>query len=251
MDESGSEMTGGRNKDHSNLWAFSGFTFVVTLGALAIAIAALIYALRGSNANLHVDFARTTYNITLSGVCNDFPVDMIFSKKGDGEVTIEIPYFICDGTVNGTEEGLYFTLPEGYDADIDFARGSDGTTYPPFYHTYVLFCADTPEISSASNASGSARVGKPKKKSFGATVAQTCATFNDSIAYINDNTVFMGRGAPSDEFIAGTVSYGPWYGFTLKYFSTTEGTTTVSAAPPMQSGSIALATGIAVGLALI
>ncbi len=208
------------------------FGMIIAITGFALGLAALIIVLGLKNASNHASFTSTTVNMTLSGVCGNFPVSVVFGKVGS-YAHVEVPAFSCNGTTNATGEGLRFTLPSGYDADLLLPRGAYGnTTAAPYVHTYVLFCTDddVPEIAGA----------------------YTCATKNNSIAYIQGNMLVMGTKVPEDTFFAGTVSYGPLYGFTMNYYTTNSSTAPVtSAAKPLAIVTPGLALLVGLGLSLL
>lgn len=221
-----------RGNPESGFSIFTLFLMVAAFTALAIAIAALAIANKTATSSQHTNFPYTVVNVTLSGVCGDFPVSVVFSKVGR-LANVEVPAFSCNGTTNSSGEGLRFTLPSGYDADMLLARGPNGTTDLPYPAEYVLFCAEVEEPLISS--------------------AYSCTTKNNSLAYIQGNMLVMGTGVPEDAFIAGTVNYGPSYGFTISYYTTNSTLMTVTsgaAKPPVLVNGL-LAGIVALGLIVL
>jgi hypothetical protein len=218
--------------------AWHVITLLVALAALACGIAGIFLPTASNDAShLHALFTRQQLNITLAGVCGDFPVDMIFSKVGS-QAFIQVPAFLCDGTVNRSELGLRFTLPAGFDADILFARDSAGDLAVPLASIPAMWCDD---------------VGPGPGKKRTASVVAECAAFNNSLAYAIGNVVYMGRSTYNNLYIEGTAMYGPAYSFTLIYFTTNNTMAPVSAAIPAAtpaSLTLLLSTTVALGTVL-
>ncbi len=212
-------------------------TLIIALAALACGIAGIFLPTAGNDASkMHALFTRQQLNITLAGVCGDFPVDIIFSKIGS-QATVQVPGFTCDGTVNRSELGLRFTLPDGFDADILFARDSAGDLAVPLASELAMWCDDV--------------VGPGKRR--GVSVVADCTVFNNSLAYVIGNVVYMGRSTYNNLYIDGTTMYGPAYGLTLEYFTTNNTAAPVSAAMPDATPpllTLLLATTVALGTAL-
>lgn len=215
-------------ESHGGLWAAGGIIWgIIAIIALILAAIAFKRATDASNSGLHTDFQMQIINTTLSGVCNDFPVEIAYSKVGN-RAMIQVPYFICDGTANDTDgTGLRFTVPEGFDADVDFARSSDADVDTPFPHVYVTWCVGNLLLKRGAEAGRSVRR-QPNKTGISALLS--CSLFNNSIAYIDGTTVHMGTDPITQFDYPGTNSYGPQYGFTLIYYATTGSNAPVSAA---------------------
>ncbi len=168
---------------------------LVTIGALILGTVAIFLAIGASNTGLHTNFVSVTINASLAGVCGVFPVQVILNKIG-AQVTVIVPPFLCDGTVNETDDigGVRFTLPAGYDTDVPLATGN-GATFP-LTTTYVQWCTGGPNTTS-------------------------CDTFNNSLAYTIGNVMYMGGSTiVAQSFLAPTAPYGPTdRGFAHVYYT--------------------------------
>lgn len=170
-------------------------TFLVALGALIVAVVAVFLATGASNTGLHANFVTTAVNVTLAGVCDTFPIEVVIGKMGS-QVSVAVPPFLCDGAANASDAigGLRFTMPAGYDATIALTVGA-GVLTAPHTSQYVMWCTGGPN-------------------------ATACDVVNNSLATIVGSVVSMGRSTTAvDAFLAPTTPYGPVEGFILKYFT--------------------------------
>ncbi len=238
---------------------------VTIIAILALFLGIFLPTAANDASNLHAIFTRQQLNITVLGVCGEYPVDMIFSKVGS-KATIEVPSFICDGTVNGSTSGLFFTLPAGYDADVPFAESSAAILGPPFVGEYVNWCSNSAppppigrkrdvtsnhQLALSQGLKREINVSRPSGGAGFRTSVVGCTNFSDTIAYIVGNIMFMGTSTETSLVLAGSNPYGPWYGFSITYYTTNGSTAAISAAMPsatpmslaaLLAGTVALGT---------
>lgn len=162
----------------------SGIIFSSTLAILAVIGCIVLFATRpprSTVANI-MNVSTTTYNWTLSGYCENFTI-LAYATKVGRVVTLEIPSFQCDGSVNpgDTFGGCY-------------------TALPPSLHSVNAPSVEAPWFSSPTGI-------------FEGT--------NDTANSIINGYVWMGFLVTTQDPVPSNAYYGPPLGMTFQYTATT------------------------------
>jgi len=232
---------------------------IATLGLLAFAafIMALLALTLGRYWALqtaHVDFSIKTYKVNVTGICAPFLLDVVAQRTGR-QVALQIPYFTCDGTVNRPDSAmgnLHFPLPDDIKTSLFFSvNGTSLWPWPEEHTTWVSspdFITPSPPViggvgSPSPVATPRCGVNDPRCKGggFGSSVVVTL-TFNITDSFIaDDNHVYMGMDSLTWTLVPGTHTSGPWYGFTIVYYTDTTPTVPVVSAATSTPSTIPMA----------
>ncbi len=206
-----------------------GIVFNAFIGTAALLLVIVLWATNPPpprNYAQYVNITSTFYNVTAGGVCGFFNMSILVTHIGR-QVTMQIPYFVCNGTINPGDLGVYFPLPAGLDSAVPFPLPN---LVDPFPSEYVTWCSAAQELQSVvPTVSLSEFLPLPNEKvikmtSSGNTTTITtvgCTGFVETNSYIFSGTVVMGVAVTTQLPVPESETYGPWYGHTLIYTSVT------------------------------
>ncbi len=234
-----------------------GIIYASFIATAALLLVIVLFATRPPlprNYAQYMNVTSTFYNVTVDGVCGPFNISILVTHVGR-QVTMQIPQFLCNGSFDTAEAGLFFPVPAGLEEDVAFSMPTGLTIVRP--SEQVAWCIELqPEITNVSTAS-LPDLERPNRKvvSSFATSSNTttisvliCTTLADTNSVIQANYVYMGYEVTTELPVAPSPVYGPWYSHTIVYTSVTSAPVLITASGA--AGKTLLAT-LGTGLAIM